>query len=112
MKAVVYRAPGQVEVAEVPKPRIEQSTDAVVRVTTASICGSDLHIYHGLLANMDGMIVGHEFVGTIDETIHAPMGAISSVRVRDKMKGAVDDVRVYRRAFTALDARSLYRGYR
>jgi alcohol dehydrogenase len=67
MKAVVYRAPGKVEVAEVPKPRIEQSTDAVLRVTTASICGSDLHIYHGLLGDMEGMIVGHEFVGIIDE---------------------------------------------
>lgn len=67
MKAVVYRAPNRVEVVEVPKPRIEQATDAVLRVTTASICGSDLHVYHGLLSAVEGLTLGHEFVGVIDE---------------------------------------------
>jgi alcohol dehydrogenase len=81
MKAVVYRAPGQVEVAEVPKPRIEQATDAVVRVTTASICGSDLHIYHGLLSAVDGLTLGHEFVGTIDAT----GGAVQEFQVGERV---------------------------
>ncbi len=67
MKALVYRGPEQIEVAEVPKPRIEKPTDAILRVTTAAICGSDLHIYHGGLAAAEGLIVGHEFVGVVDE---------------------------------------------
>jgi alcohol dehydrogenase len=67
MKALVYRAPQQIEVVEVPKPRIEKPTDAILRVTTAAICGSDLHIYHGTLAAAEGLIVGHEFVGVVDE---------------------------------------------
>lgn len=74
MKALVYRAPEHVEVAEVPKPKIEQPTDAVLRVTTASICGSDLHIYHGRLSAVEGLILGHEFVGVIDELGEAVPG--------------------------------------
>ncbi len=67
MKAVVYRGPRQVELDDVERPRIEKPTDAIVRVTTASICGSDLHIYHGLLSDSPGLILGHEFVGIVDE---------------------------------------------
>jgi alcohol dehydrogenase len=81
MKALVYRAPKEVEVTEVPKPRIERPTDAIVRVTTASICGSDLHIYHGALGMADGLILGHEFVGVVDEVGPAVEGFASGQRV-------------------------------
>lgn len=67
MKALVYKAPSRVEVTDVDKPRIEQPTDAIVRVTTAGICGSDLHIYHGAPFAAEGLTVGHEFVGLVDE---------------------------------------------
>lgn len=81
MKAVLYKAPGRVEVAEVPKPKIEQPTDAIVRVTTASICGSDLHIYHGQLSTLEDLIVGHEFVGVVD----ALGGGVGDFAVGDRV---------------------------
>jgi hypothetical protein len=58
------------------------------------------------------LYVNGVFAGTIDETIHAPMWSISSLRKADRMNGTVDEVRVFRRAFTAAEARSLYRRYR
>ena len=81
MKALVYRAPERVEVVEVPKPRIEKPTDAILRVTTAAICGSDLHVYHGLLSAVDGLILGHEFVGVVDEVGAAVEGLAVGQRV-------------------------------
>jgi len=81
MKALVYRAPERVEVAEVPKPCIEKPTDAILRVTTAGICGSDLHVYHGLLSPVDGLILGHEFVGVVDELGSAVEGFTVGQRV-------------------------------
>jgi glutathione-independent formaldehyde dehydrogenase len=50
MKALVYHAPFEVAVEQVPDPRIEQPLDAVIRITTANICGSDLHPYEGRAA--------------------------------------------------------------
>jgi alcohol dehydrogenase len=81
MKALVYRAPQRVEVAEVPKPRIEKPTDALVRVTTAGICGSDLHVYHGALSAVEGLILGHEFAGVVDELGAAVEGFAIGQRV-------------------------------
>lgn len=66
MRAVVFEAEGRVAVAEVPDPAIEEPGDAVVRVTTAGICGSDLHFFH-LKAPIDpGEVLGHEAVGVVD----------------------------------------------
>jgi glutathione-independent formaldehyde dehydrogenase len=47
MRAIVYRKPNQVVVEDVPDPTIEAPTDVIVRVTSAGICGSDLHMYEG-----------------------------------------------------------------
>jgi glutathione-independent formaldehyde dehydrogenase len=47
MKALVYKGPRDVRVEKVPDPRIEQSTDVIVKITTTNICGSDLHMYEG-----------------------------------------------------------------
>lgn len=66
MKAVVYQK-GKVVVDEVDKPTIQQSTDAIVRVTSAAICGSDLHMYEGRAPMEDGKTLGHEIIGVIDE---------------------------------------------
>jgi len=67
MKAVVFHGPGKMSVDEVPDPRIEQPGDIILRVTTA-ICGSDLHIYNGLIPQAKPMVMGHEFMGIVQET--------------------------------------------
>jgi S-(hydroxymethyl)glutathione dehydrogenase / alcohol dehydrogenase len=65
---MVYRGPYRVRVEEKDKPRIEHPGDAIVRVTRAAICGSDLHLYHGMMPDTRvGMTFGHEFVGVVDE---------------------------------------------
>jgi glutathione-independent formaldehyde dehydrogenase len=67
MRAVVYKAPFHVAVEEVPDPRIEHPCDVVVRVTSAAICGSDLHMYEGRTAAAPGIVFGHENLGIVDE---------------------------------------------
>jgi 2-desacetyl-2-hydroxyethyl bacteriochlorophyllide A dehydrogenase len=68
MKAIVFEAPGVVRVAERPLPAIEHPGDALVRVTAAGICGSDLHIVDGRDRGCrPGTILGHELVGVVDE---------------------------------------------
>jgi threonine dehydrogenase-like Zn-dependent dehydrogenase len=68
MKAVAWHGKGDVRVQEVPDPRIEQPTDAVIKVTTTNICGSDLHLYEPLAAFMGvGDVLGHEAMGIVEE---------------------------------------------
>jgi threonine dehydrogenase-like Zn-dependent dehydrogenase len=58
---------GDVRVEDVPDPKLEQPTDAVVRVLRACICGSDLHPYRGMPASAAGTPMGHEFLGVVEE---------------------------------------------
>ena len=67
MKAVVYRGPHSVAVEDVPEPTIEAPTDAVVRITTTNICGSDLHMYEGRTSVEEGKVLGHENMGVVEE---------------------------------------------
>ncbi|GFO53454.1 glutathione-dependent formaldehyde dehydrogenase [Geomonas sp. Red276] len=68
MKAVVWHGKHDVRVDEVPAPRILNPQDAIVRVTLTGLCGSDLHLYDGLIPTMQkGDILGHEFVGEVVE---------------------------------------------
>jgi glutathione-independent formaldehyde dehydrogenase len=67
MRAVVYRKPFEVAVEEVPDPRIEHPNDAIVRITSSCICGSDLHMYEGRTAAEPGIVFGHENLGVIEE---------------------------------------------
>ncbi len=67
MRAVVYRKPFDVAVEEVPDPRIEQPNDVIVRITSACICGSDLHMYEGRTAAEPGTVLGHENLGIVEE---------------------------------------------
>lgn len=60
MKAVVYEKPFSVTVKTVPEPKILHPNDAIVKVTTTCICGSDLHMYEGRTAAEPGIIFGHE----------------------------------------------------
>src|SRR5438128_10053511 len=68
MRAMVYRGPYKVRVEEKDVPPIEHPNDAIVRVELAAICGSDLHLYHGMMPDTRvGHTFGHEFIGTVDE---------------------------------------------
>ena len=67
MHAIVYHGPGQKAWEEVPKPALTADTDAIVKVDTVTICGTDLHILKGDVAAVtDGRILGHEAVGTVE----------------------------------------------
>src|SRR5437764_743382 len=65
MRAVVYEGVKEVRVGDVPDPRIEDAHDAVVRVTTAAICGSDLHFYGGKAPLAPAETTGHEAAGPV-----------------------------------------------
>ena len=65
MRAVTYRAPGEVRVEDRPEPELLARDDAIVRIEASGICGSDLHIYHGRVKIEPGFTIGHEFVGTV-----------------------------------------------
>ena len=67
MLALNYRRPYKVRVDQMPEPTIEHPNDAIVRVTRSCICGSDLHLYHGLVPDTRvGQIFGHEFTGVVE----------------------------------------------
>jgi alcohol dehydrogenase len=69
MKALVYHGPGNKSWEEKEKPVIQKATDAIVRITKTTICGTDLHILKGDVPEVtDGRILGHEGVGIIEET--------------------------------------------
>jgi glutathione-independent formaldehyde dehydrogenase len=81
VKAVVYRGPFAVAIEDVPEPTIEAPTDALVRITTANICGSDLHMYEGRTNVEQGKVLGHENMGVVAE-----VGAgVSRVQVGDRV---------------------------
>ncbi len=69
MKAMTYHGPGDVRVERKPDPEIEHPNDVILRVTRAAICGSDLHLYRGLVPDTRvGHTFGHEFTGVVEET--------------------------------------------
>ena len=83
MKAVVWHATQDVRVEEVPDPKIEQPTDAIVRITSTAICGSDIHLYDVLGPFLDrGDILGHEPMGIVEE---AGAEATAHVRAGDRV---------------------------
>lgn len=67
MKAAVFSIPKRVKYEDVPDATIEDSRDALVRVTSTAICGSDLHIYNGLLPQLRKQTLGHEFMGIVED---------------------------------------------
>src|SRR5919205_1068916 len=68
MRATCWMSPKKVEVQDVPDPRILNQRDAIVRITSTAICGSDLHLYNGFIPAMEpGDILGHEFMGEVVE---------------------------------------------
>jgi len=68
MKAVVYRGVGDIAVEDVPDPRLRYTSDAIVRITTTAICGTDLHLIRGTMPGMvPGTVLGHEAIGVVEE---------------------------------------------
>jgi glutathione-independent formaldehyde dehydrogenase len=67
MKAVVYDGPRKIKVQEVPDARLERPTDALVKITSTNICGSDLHMYEGRTDVEKGKVLGHENLGQVAE---------------------------------------------
>jgi len=68
MKAVIFHGVADIRLETVPEPKIEQPTDAIVRLTASAICGTDLHMIRGTMPGMEpGTILGHEGVGIIED---------------------------------------------
>ena len=68
MKATIFHGPRDVRVESVPDPKINAANEAIVRITRAAICGSDLHSYHGRDEVIPGFVLGHEAIGIVEET--------------------------------------------
>lgn len=68
MKAAVFHRPGNISVDTVEDPKLEKDTDLILKVTSTAICGSDLHIYDGFFPQPRPQVLGHEFMGIVEET--------------------------------------------
>jgi threonine dehydrogenase-like Zn-dependent dehydrogenase len=81
MKAAVIHGPGKVTCDNVDDPKIENTRDIILKVTATAICGSDLHIYSGGIPQPRPMVLGHEFMGIVEET----GSAITNLRRGDRV---------------------------
>src|SRR4051812_34020269 len=82
MKATCWMGKNKMEVRTVPDPQIMNDRDAIVKVTSTAICGSDLHLYNAFIPMMEkGDIMGHEFMGEIVEVGKA----VKNVKVGDRV---------------------------
>ncbi len=81
MRALVWSKPFTMSVEEVDDPRIEQPNDAIIRLTTAAICGSDLHMYEGRAPGESGTIFGHENLGVVESVGQA----VAQIKVGDRV---------------------------
>ena len=83
MRATYLYGAGDVRVITAPDPKLQQPTDALVRVTRACVCGSDLHPYHSAPASADGSPIGHELIGVVEE-VGAEVTSRRAGRLRDR----------------------------
>jgi S-(hydroxymethyl)glutathione dehydrogenase/alcohol dehydrogenase len=81
MKAAVFNKPGDISVETVPDPAIIDPRDIILKVTSTAICGSDLHIFSGAVPQKEPLIMGHEFMGIVEETGSAITGLRRGDRV-------------------------------
>lgn len=81
MKAAVFHKPGDIRFDTVPDPEILDPRDIILKVTSTAICGSDLHILSGAVPQKDPMVMGHEFMGIVEEV----GSAITNLKVGDRV---------------------------
>jgi glutathione-independent formaldehyde dehydrogenase len=81
MEAVVFKRTRELSIETVSDPEVRAPTDAVIRVTSSAICGTDLHIYDGRMGEPTGMVIGHEPVGVVEDV--GP--AVVSVKPGDRV---------------------------
>ena len=82
MKALVWNGKNTVNVVDVPKPAIIESTDVILKITGSTVCGSDMHLLSGTVVELQkGDILGHEFCGVVDEV----GSAVSKVQKGDRV---------------------------
>lgn len=82
MKALTWHGTGDVRIENVPDPQIQDPRDAIVRITSTAICGSDLHLYDGLMPTMErGDVLGHEPMGVVEEV----GSAVSNIKPGDRV---------------------------
>ena len=85
MKAITFHGPLKVQVSEVEDPKIQAPTDVILKVTTAAICGSDMHLYEGRMPLPGtGWIIGHEYIGEVVEV----GSAVTNFKPGDRAVGA------------------------
>ncbi len=94
---MVFHGPRKLAVETVPDPTIEAPLDAVTRITTANICGSDLHPYKGRADLEDGMVLGHENMGIVEEV----GSAVRRIKVGDRFNLACGTCRNCNDGFTS-----------
>ncbi|MCR6718745.1 MAG: alcohol dehydrogenase catalytic domain-containing protein [Chitinophagaceae bacterium] len=85
MKAAVFHKIGDISVDNVDDPRIEKPDDIILKVTSTAICGSDLHIYDGFVPQLRDEVLGHEFMGIVEEV--GP--EVTRVKKRRSRSGAI-----------------------
>ena len=82
MRATCWEGKRNIQVETVPDPKILNQRDAIVRITSTAICGSDLHLYNGFVPTMErGDILGHEFMGEVVEVGRA----VQNLKVGDRV---------------------------
>jgi len=82
MKALAWMGKNKVEVIEVPKPVVVENDDVILKITGSTVCGSDLHLLHGTVVELEkGDILGHEFCGIVDDMGPAVKGLTKGQRV-------------------------------
>src|SRR3989442_12787744 len=81
MQAVVWRGDRTLDIERVEDARLEAPTDVLLRLTSTAICGTDLHIYEGRMGEVNGMVIGHEPLGVVEEV----GSAVVSIRKGDRV---------------------------
>lgn len=81
MRALVFHKPKDVRVETVTDPIIEHPRDSIISVTSTAICGSDLHIFNGMFPQPRNMVLGHEFMGIVEEV----GGGVSNLKKGDRV---------------------------
>ncbi|PWY79591.1 GroES-like protein [Aspergillus heteromorphus CBS 117.55] len=102
IKATIWQGKNQVEVVEMAKPRVIDEDDVLVKVTGSTICGSDLHLYHGVIPQLEkGDVLGHEFCGVVESVGPGAKKVTVGDRVVASFPIACGDCRNCRRQLTS-----------